>query len=111
MFADSLKRLMKEKRYSAKAVSDATGIPQSALSEYCSGREPKIDALLKLARFFGVSVEALVTGEDPAQEAITEIMTGAGNGWIEVHQGTYRLKIEKYSGVTVQDQAKRADKK
>jgi transcriptional regulator with XRE-family HTH domain len=42
-------------------VSKDTGIPRSTISEWSSGKYiPKIDKLLKLAEYFGVSVEDLL---------------------------------------------------
>lgn len=39
-------------------VSKETGIPKSTFSEWKSGRsQPKADKLLKLAKYFGVSIE------------------------------------------------------
>lgn len=42
-------------------VSDATGIPRSTFTDWKQGRSnPKIDKLLKIAEYFGVSIEELV---------------------------------------------------
>ena len=42
-------------------VSKSTGIPQSSLSDYKSGRsKPKTENLKKLAEHFGVSVEYFI---------------------------------------------------
>ena len=39
-------------------VSAATGIPQSTFTDWKTGRsKPKLEKLLKIAKFFGVSVE------------------------------------------------------
>lgn len=51
-------KLLKEQRLSAYQVSKATGISQSTLSDWKSGRsKPKVDKLKKLADYFGVSIE------------------------------------------------------
>lgn len=43
-------------------VSDATGIPRSTFTDWKQGRsEPKLEKLLKLANFFGVSLDEFVS--------------------------------------------------
>lgn len=42
-------------------VADATGIPRSTFTDWKQGRSnPKIEKLLKIAQYFGVSIEELV---------------------------------------------------
>ncbi|WKY44434.1 helix-turn-helix transcriptional regulator [Eubacteriaceae bacterium ES2] len=46
-------------------VSKETGIPTATLSDWKTGRsKPKVDKLLILADYFGVSVEDLIKKED-----------------------------------------------
>lgn len=53
--------LMKEKGVTAYKVSSDTGIAQSTLSDWKSGKiTPKIDKLILLANYFDVDVEYLV---------------------------------------------------
>ena len=95
-FSDNLKRLMKERGVSARVLSQATGIPQSTLSEWSAGREPKLgDQVVKLARFFGVSLEYLVTGEIAEATIVKDLVDSLTDEFTTIHQGTYRLKIEK----------------
>ena len=57
-------KLMKAKGCSAYQVSKATGIAQSTLSDWKSGKSiPKADKLQKIADYFGVSFEYLMTGK------------------------------------------------
>lgn len=57
-------KLLKEKGIRASDVSKATGIPGSTFSDWKSGRsKPKQDKLQKIADYFGVSVEYLMTGK------------------------------------------------
>lgn len=43
------------------AVSKATGIPSSTFSDWKKGKsKPKIEKLMKIAKFFGVSIEELI---------------------------------------------------
>lgn len=42
-------------------VSEATGIPRSTFTDWKQGRSnPKLEKLLKIADFFGVSIEAFI---------------------------------------------------
>lgn len=44
-------------------VSDATGIPRSTFTDWKNGRStPKTEKLIKIADFFGVSLDELVRG-------------------------------------------------
>ena len=58
-------KMMKANGCTAYQVSKATGIAQSTLSDWKSGKSvPKADKLQKIADFFGVPVEYLMTGEE-----------------------------------------------
>lgn len=58
-------KLLKAKGCSAYQVSKATGIAQSTLSDWKSGKSvPKADKIQKIADFFGVSAEYLMTGNE-----------------------------------------------
>ena len=92
---------MKERRLTYKLVSENTGIPQSTLSEWCSGREAKFnDSILKLSRYLNVDVEFLLTGvaKEPEQEIVSDILSDLQDGFTTIHKGVYRLKVEKYTG-------------
>lgn len=48
-------------------VARATGIPSSTFTDWKKGRStPKQDKLQKIADYFGVSIEYLMTGKEPA---------------------------------------------
>ena len=58
-------RLKAEKGITDYKVSQDTGIPRSTLSEWGKGKYlPKTDKLLKLAEYFGVTVDELLKGEE-----------------------------------------------
>ena len=60
-----VERLLKERGMKASDISKATGIGASTLSECKSGRyTPKSSTLQKVADFFGVSVDYIVTGKE-----------------------------------------------
>lgn len=59
--------LLKAKGVRASDVAAATGIPRSTFSEWKSGRsKPKQEKLQKIADYFGVPLEYLLTGEVPS---------------------------------------------
>ena len=58
-------KLLEERGVTAYKVSKATGIAGSTFSDWKSGRStPKQDKLQKIADFFGVSVDFLITGKE-----------------------------------------------
>ena len=58
-------RLCKERGVTAYRVSEATGIKTSSLSGWKAGKfTPKQEKLKKIADYFGVSIEYLMTGEE-----------------------------------------------
>lgn len=55
---EKFERLLKERNLTPYRVSLDTGIAQSTLSDWKSGRsKPKVDKLKILANYFGVSIE------------------------------------------------------
>ncbi len=74
MFADNLNHLLSKRRISALALAKAIRVPKSIVYEWKNGqREPSMDNLLKVADYFGVSLEYL-TGRpetrDPEEEEL-----------------------------------------
>lgn len=54
----TLKEIRREQRYTLQAVAEKTGIPLSTYTAYEGGyRTPRVDAAIKIAKFFGVKVE------------------------------------------------------
>ena len=65
MSYETFKLLCDQKCVTPAVVSRATGIATSTLTEWKKGRyAPKADKLAKIADYFGVSVDYLMTGED-----------------------------------------------
>ena len=64
-FSDRLKDLRKEVGLSQMALSEATGISQSAIAKWELGKtEPTATAIIKLARFFGETTDYLLGEND-----------------------------------------------
>ena len=54
-------------------VARATGIPSSTFTDWKKGRStPKQDKLQKIADYFSVSIEYLMTGKEPAIDSSTK---------------------------------------
>lgn len=54
-------KLLKERGLTSYVVSKATGIPGSTFSDWKSGRSiPKVNKLLKIANYLGVSLNELI---------------------------------------------------
>jgi len=97
-FAKTLKKLMQARGVSAAVVCSATSIPKSSLSEWLAGRQPKLDeSIVKLARFFGVSVEYLITGLHPEENIVRGLLEDLDEGFVSIHKGVYRINVEKYT--------------
>lgn len=68
---DIFERLLKERGCKAADVAKATGIHPSTFSDWKKGKSvPKQDKMLKIAEFFGVSVEYLATGKDMEEDIV-----------------------------------------
>lgn len=62
-------KLLEEKGVTAYKVSKATGIAGSTFTDWKTGRStPKTDKLQKIADYFGVSLDYLMTGEETPSE-------------------------------------------
>ena len=64
-FSDRFKKLMDESGLTQTAAANIFGGSQGAIFDYREGRsEPKSWPLIRMAKYFGVTVEWLMTGED-----------------------------------------------
>lgn len=64
--SDRLRSLIAEKNLSRKDVCDASGLSESALSNYLNGRTPQsLESIVALADFLGVSLDYLILGKEP----------------------------------------------
>jgi len=108
-FSKTLKHLMKERGVTASVICAATAIPKSSLSEWLAGRQPKLDtSIVKLSKFFGVSVEYLIMGTHPEENVVTGLLEDLEEGFVSIHRGVYRINVEKY---TKEHSLKKGEKK
>lgn len=69
-------KLLEKYGVTAYKVSKATGIAGSTFTDWKNGRStPKQDKLQKIADYFGVSIEYLMTGNDAPKEKTPELTT------------------------------------
>ena len=67
-------QLLQEYGLSAYKVSKETGITQSTLSDWKRGRStPKTENMKKIADYFGVTVDYLMTGKEEPKEKAPEL--------------------------------------
>lgn len=62
-------QLLQERGITPYRVAKETGVSQGSLSDWKNGKStPKYEKMIKIAEFFGVSVEYLTTGREPEKE-------------------------------------------
>lgn len=103
-----IRDLMDERDLNQNAVANIAGVSKSAVSQWFSGVfEPKASSLAKLADYFGVSVEYLMTGEDgsvrpsPSRRVPIRVLGAA-------HAGS-TMKTRHYQRVTMRAKCMAAD--
>lgn len=72
---EKLKELRKEKGISLKELGSIIGVAESTMSLYENGkRQPDYETLLKLAEYFGVTVDYLLRGENESERLPEELV-------------------------------------
>ena len=75
MFSDILNRLLAEKKINALMLAKRIGVPKSIVYEWKNGeREPSVDSMVRVADFFGVSLEYLTGREEPIRPEERELL-------------------------------------
>lgn len=68
-------KLLEKHGVTAYRISKATGIASSTFTDWKNGRStPKQDKLQKIADYFGVSIEYLMTGKEESESVESEIV-------------------------------------
>ncbi|MBQ8133381.1 MAG: helix-turn-helix domain-containing protein [Lachnospiraceae bacterium] len=67
-FGDRLRKLRKEKDITQAVLAEQIGVVPSAIGKYerMPDSMPSVEALLKIAEYFNVSTDYLLTGKEPA---------------------------------------------
>ena len=72
---EKLKELRKEKGISLKELGSIVGVAECTMSLYENGkRQPDYETLLKLAEYYGVSVDYILRGDDESERLPEELV-------------------------------------
>ena len=91
-----LREILEERNIKQKDVASAIGIYTSTMSQYVTGvREPDIETLIKLADYFGVSVDYLIGHDSPPGDASPAVrnFVYVNDRKIELKQNTLKMQI------------------
>lgn len=82
----TLEKLLKDRKISARELSRRCNIPQSTINNFLSGKgSHKPEQILTIAKFFGTSMEYLLFGEDSRPPTLDDVLTeGIFEGWLKV---------------------------
>jgi transcriptional regulator with XRE-family HTH domain len=73
-FSENLRKVIESRGLRLTKISSATGIPMSTLSEWTAGRDPIVsDALVRLCRYLGVTLDELIVSEAIANGGKREV--------------------------------------
>lgn len=74
-FADVLKELISKKGITQTALAEYLGLKSQTVSLYCNGKSyPELNNLLKIASYFGVSTDYLITGKKTENKSARELL-------------------------------------
>ena len=73
MFWKNFYTLCQKNKISANAVCAKLGLSTAAATHWKNGAIPKGDILLKLAQYFNVTIDYLLTGKEPQNQSETDL--------------------------------------
>ncbi|GHU71583.1 hypothetical protein FACS1894184_18590 [Clostridia bacterium] len=74
-FATSLREFMAQNKTTQKALADYLGVRPQTVSYYCTGDSlPNCDQLLKIADYFGITADYLMTGRRVENKPVRELL-------------------------------------
>jgi transcriptional regulator with XRE-family HTH domain len=86
----TLGSLIKERGLTLKALSKATDVSVSTLHEWGNGRTPKDPVQVqRVASYFGVSLHALLFGQEDPAEPLTKIISE------DFFKGTFEITVKR----------------
>lgn len=87
ILSQTLKALIQERELSVRALSRELNISQSTLNSIVSGKQTgSVEHLLKISKFFQVSMEYLITGTDNQEPTLNNVLTEKlFSGWLKVN--------------------------
>ena len=97
MIGDQLKYLRKKNKLTQQQVASSLNIPRSTYALFELGRrEPNLDLLVRLANFFGVSVDLLLFGENTIDSIIVRAVHISDSDVLKVLVQKGRITEEQY---------------
>lgn len=63
MFIDNLNKIIKEKGITKAKLAREAGIPDSTLRSWENGKDPSLNKVIKISRYFGISIDELVDND------------------------------------------------
>lgn len=98
MIGKNLEKLVRNKGVTLRDVARGTGISIGTLSKIQSGQEPKASTLHKLSKYFGCSMEHLVSGQEPVVTDLENLIGRFAPEFVEIFKDTFRVTIERKRG-------------
>ena len=95
MFSDILTSLLKERRLNALTLAKEIGVPKSVVYEWKNGvREPSVENMVRLAEYFGVSMDYLTdrASTSPEEEELLVLLRAAKN----ISSADYTAMVEGF---------------
>jgi transcriptional regulator with XRE-family HTH domain len=102
MFSETVERLRSQAGLQQERLAEIAGVSQGAVSGWKNGAIPKADVLYRLAGALGVSMEYLLTGEEPGDRPT---MLPAPN--VEVAEVRKRVKAAQAALAMAADELKK----
>ncbi len=98
IFANNLRKCLKEKHITQKALAKHLGLSNTAVNAYVMGANyPDVENLLKIAEFLNVSIDYLLIGIKPENATIVEELN-LSNEVIEMFK---KLKTEEFNDIRI----------
>lgn len=90
IFGNNLMRLRKEHKLTRQAFADVLKLPVTTVAGYeTAGREPKFSLLIKIADYFGVSIDNLIRKNDIAFKTVNNSVT------LEIPENLSKEEVQK----------------
>ena len=72
-FSETLRYLLQQRGVTHAKLAEVLGVATNSVTVYCTGKaRPNIDTLIKIASYFGVSLDYLITGQNPENKVLSE---------------------------------------
>lgn len=85
MFWENFVRFCNSKEKAPNAVAKEIGIPSGSVTDWKNGRTPQHRTLIKIADYFGITVDALLGNEKTPSEEGEDVVIVSRNGERFVH--------------------------